>query len=422
MTGSHLNIVLATKKSNRFIIIIVSLTLFALSCISPFEPKYKGETNFLVVEGSIIKGFKKQVINISRASSVSNPVYTPITNCQVKVINDSGNEFIFSEDSQGKYVATIDDALLNYNDLYKLVLSLPSGENYESGYQKLLKTSPVDSIYYKREYHYNQKLNDNSIEGIQFYADLNAPDDASRYYKWQIEETWEVHATKKIYGVYDGNTVRVTLMPSDSLFFCWKSKPALGFYTSSTNNLSHNTIKKIPLNFTLSTADEFLIKYCATVREFALNKDAYDYWHQKELDMNESGQIYSTQPAQIKSNISNTGNPDEKVLGFFWVSSCSEKHLFLENPFGKYPIPGNSCTTVSLYANKYGPEMEIPILNYITSLKKIPIPKPPVYIYFECNPFSGDCYYFIALTNDCLDCRLIPGYASGTNHKPDFWE
>jgi len=123
MTGSHLNIVLATKKSNRFIIIIVSLTLFALSCISPFEPKYKGETNFLVVEGSIIKGFKKQVINISRASSVSNPVYTPITNCQVKVINDSGNEFIFSEDSQGKYVATIDDALLNYNDLYKLVLS-----------------------------------------------------------------------------------------------------------------------------------------------------------------------------------------------------------------------------------------------------------------------------------------------------------
>jgi len=231
-----------------------------------------------------------------------------------------------------------------------------------------------------------------------------------------------VHANKKIIGVYDGNTVRVTLMPSDSLFFCWKTKPALGFYTSSTSNLSHNIIKNIPLNFTLSTADELIIKYCATIREFALNKDAYDYWHQKEVDLTESGQIYTTQPAQIKSNISNTSNPDEKVLGFFWVSSCSERHLFLENPFGKYPIAGNSCTTVSLYANNYGPDMEIPILKFITSLKNIPIPKPPVYIYFECNPFNGDCYYFIALTNDCIDCRLIPGYTAGTNHKPDFWE
>jgi hypothetical protein len=376
----------------------------------------------VVVEGSLIKGIKKQAINISSASSISRPEYLPEKNCQVKVVDNTGNEFVFHEESPGKYVATIDDVLLNYNCQYKLVFSTPSGNNYESGYQKLLKTAPVDSVYYKREYHSDQKLNDNSIEGIQFYADLNAPDDASRYYKWQVEETWEVHANKRIYGVYDGNSVRVTLMPSDSLFFCWKTRPALGFYTSSTSNLSHNIIKNIPLNFTLSTADELIIKYCATIREFALNKDAYDYWHQKEVDLTESGQIYTTQPAQIKSNVSNTNNPDEKVLGFFWVSSCSEKHLFLENPFGRYPIAGNSCTTISLFANKYGPEMEIPILTFINSFKKISIPKPPVYIYFDCNPFSGDCYYFIALTNDCLDCRLIPGYTAGTTHKPDFWE
>ena len=92
----------------------------------------------LVVEGSIIKGLEKQEIKISRASSISNPEY-PVINCQVKVMDDSGNEFVFSEVSQGKYVATIDDALLNYNNQYKLVFSTSSGENYESGYQTFLK-------------------------------------------------------------------------------------------------------------------------------------------------------------------------------------------------------------------------------------------------------------------------------------------
>ena len=420
MERNHLNTVIAPKKSNRYIIIIVSFTLFALSCISPFEPKYKGESDLLVVDGSIIKGLKKQVISISSASSISEPGYITITNCQVKVVDDCGNEFVFHEESQGRYVATIDDALLNYNSQYKLVFSTPSGEKYESDYQKLLKTAPVDSIYWSRENHYNQQVNDYSDEGLQFYADLDAPDDASRYYKWQIEETWEVLAAFKISGIYDGNRVRMSDVLSDSLYYCWKTKPALGFYTSSTSNLSHNIIKKIPLNFTLGREDKLIVEYCITVKEFALNKDAYDYWHQKEVDLYESGQIYTKQPAQIKSNISNTNNPDEKVLGFFWVSSISEKHLFLKNPWGIRASEANPCHNASIIANKVGEELENALLKLILSLRNIP--KPPVYIYFACDPFGGDCYYNVALTNDCIDCRLIPGPIKPTNHKPDFWE
>ena len=34
----------------------------------------------------------------------------------------------------------------------------------------------------------------NLPSGIQFYVDLDAPVDASRYYRWVLEETWENHA------------------------------------------------------------------------------------------------------------------------------------------------------------------------------------------------------------------------------------
>ncbi len=139
-------------------------------------------------------------------------------------MDDSGNEFSFKEESPGKYVASIDDALLNYDTQYKLVFSIPSGENYESGYQTLIKTAPIDSIYCLREFHSALEYNESDIEGLQFYVDLNAPDDATKYYKWQINETWEMHAGYKIYGVYDGKTVRLNNWPSDSLYYCSKTK------------------------------------------------------------------------------------------------------------------------------------------------------------------------------------------------------
>jgi len=405
-------------KKGKWFIIIMCIALFALRCYSPFEPDYKGVGNILAVEGGIIKGLKKQEIKISIASSISEPKYQPLENCQVKVMDDSGNEFIFNEESQGKYTANIDDAFLNYGTQYKLVFSTPSGENYESGYQKLLKTAPVDSIYTYKENQINSAKNLENTPGLQFYVDLNAPDDASKYYKWQIEETWEVHANYMISGIYDGKTVKVTVDPSDSLFYCWKTKTAEGVYTFSTINLSHNNVKKIPLHFKLSTSTDLGIKYAATVRQFALNKDAYNYWHQKEIEMNESGQIFTSQPYQTKSNIANINNPNENVLGFFWASSCSVKHLFLKDPFNTGEGGYGQCKTIILPSNLVGKELENALLNLILRTKNIP--KPPLYIYTVCG-MSG-CIYYVALTNDCIDCRMNHLYGNGINQKPDFWE
>jgi hypothetical protein len=410
MKRNHIKTGIVTKRRNRFILIFTGLTIFALSCISPFEPDFKGEDNLLVVDGSLIKGLETQMIKISRSSSISQPEYRPVENCQVKIMDDSGNEFAFSEESQGKYVANIDDAHLNYDTQYKLIFSTPSGEEYESGYQKLLRNAPVDNIYCIKEYHSNtDSLKD--IQGLQFYVDLDAPNDASRYFKWQIEETWEIHATWKINGVYDGKTIKLFSWPSDSLYYCWGTKTATGIYTTSTINLSNNTLKKIPLHFKSHYSQDLTIKYCATVKQFALNEDAYNYWHQKETEMNESGQIYTIQPSQAKSNISNTGNPDEKVLGFFWVSSYTEKHLFLENPFIKDALSPKSCSVVGSSTNLLGQDLINYLYTLIARTKNFPKP-PPVFIYFT----TPNGVYFTK--DECIDCRLMGGSTS----KPDFWE
>lgn len=404
------------KKQSGFIIGLAGLILFALSCISPFDPDYKGgEHDLLVVDGSLIKGFETQVIKISRSSSISQPEYQPVENCQVKITDDSGNEFVFIEESKGKYIANIEDALLNYDTGYKLVFSTPSGESYESGYQKLLRTAPVDSIYSFKETKYSPD-SANYTMGLQFYVDLDAPDDASRYYRWQIEETWEIRAGLKTNGFYDGSTITLDTRswPSDSLYYCWDTKMATGIYTYSTNYLSHNVLKKVPLHFKPYYSPDLTIKYCATVRQFALNEDAYYYWHQKEIELNGTGQIYTTQPNQVKSNISNINNPEEKVLGFFWASSFTVKRAFKENPFYRIPIGPESCITYGTCTNKSEQELINMLYALIRSIRNFP--NPPVYITISINLMNGDlCAY---LSNDqCIDCRRI----GGINQKPDYW-
>jgi hypothetical protein len=362
-----------------------------------------------VVDGSIIKGRETQVIMISKTSPISQIEYLPVEGCNVRVMDNTGNEFVFDEESPGKYVANIDDAWLNYNKQYKLIFTTLSGDGYESDYQWLLETTPVDSLYGIPEYHYSSVTGEESTEGMQFYVDLDAPADASRYYRWVLEETWENHADKEIWGVYDGQTIK-RFYRSDSLYHCWTTKDVTGLYCASTINLSENRIKKVPLHFVESHSPKVSIKYCATIRQYALNADAYEYWYEKERELNESGNIYTIQPSQPKSNIHNTKNPDELVMGFFWVASCTVKRVFIKSLTSP---EGFSCRSIGTYCESTNfDDIAACIYSQLIVFADL-LTEAPFYISVQYGN-----QYSIYLTPQCVDCRVFGGVA----RKPDFWE
>jgi hypothetical protein len=402
--------IITIKYRYRLITAIISLMLFFMGCISPFEPDLQGENGLLVVEGSIIKGRETQVIMISKTSPISQPEYLPLENCNVRVMDNTGNEFVFNEELPGKYVANIDDAWLNYDKQYKLIFTTSSGDVYESSYQVLLETAAVDSIYGIREFHYSPKTEAETNSGVQFYVDLDAPDHASRYYRWVLEETWESFVKNKIWAVYDGQTIQL-FNPDDSLQHCWKTKDVTGLDADSAVLLSTNRIKKIPLHFVESSSQKLFVKYCATIKQYALNADAYDYWYEKERELRESGNIYAIQPSQPKSNIHNTNNPDELVMGFFWVASSTIKRVFIKNPDPHEMIL--SCHWMGAYCESDDMNDILDQLYYIISLYPEDLTDPPYYI---TRNFGTQ--FHIALTPQCLDCRIVGGDA----RKPDFWE
>ncbi len=401
--------IITSKYRYNLITAIISLVLFFTGCISSFEPDIKGEKGLMVVDGSLIKGRETQVIMISKTSPISQIEYLPVEDCKVRIMDNTGNEFVFDEESPGKYVANIDDAWLNYDKQYKLIFTTSSGDGYESDYQGLLKTAPVDSVYGIPEYHYSSVTGKESTEGMQFYVDLDAPVDASRYYRWVLEETWENRANKEIWGEYDGKTIK-RFYPSDSLYRCWTTRDVTGLYCASTINLSENRIKKVPLHFVEIHSPKVSVKYCATITQYALNADAYDYWYEKEKELNESGNIYTIQPSQPKSNIHNTKKPDELVLGFFWVASCTSKRVFVNSLASP---EGLSCSSIGTFCESTNfDEIAACIYSQMMVFSDI-LTEPPLYISVQYGT-----QYSIYLTPECVDCRVLGGVA----RKPDFWE
>ncbi len=384
--------------------------LCCVNCVSPFDPGIQGESGILVVDGSVIKGRETQVITISTTSLISNPQFQPVSNCQVKIRDNTGNEFVFHEESPGKYVTTIDDAWLNFNGQFKMMFTTASGDEYESDYQRLLESYPVDSVYAVPESHYSSVTGKESVSGMRFYADLDVPESATRYYRWVPEETWENRNHYEIWGEYDGSNIK-PFSRRDSLQRCWVTTEATGIYTASTGNLSANRIKKVPLHFVESNSPKLAIKYCASIRQYALNADAFAYWSQREKELNESGNIYTSQPGQPTSNIHNVNHPGELVMGYFWVASCAVKRVFASIPAD--PPGAESCEYygVSCASNDPG-EIAACLYDAVKSIEGI-LPEPPVYITVERNTS-----YNIAIKSQCVDCRALGGEA----RKPYFWE
>ena len=81
---------LQTKIVIKFLILAIMLP----SCITPYEPHINSkDINKFVVSGQVIDNSDYQTVSISKASSVGEPQYIPVSSCNVRILDDKGNEF-----------------------------------------------------------------------------------------------------------------------------------------------------------------------------------------------------------------------------------------------------------------------------------------------------------------------------------------
>lgn len=365
------------------------------SCIKPYEPVIEAndETKY-VVTGRITDAEGFQEVHISLSSPVSAPVQRPVTGCYVSITDQNGKRFDFAESEDGVYRVWMEAADLKAGNAYSLSITTPDGKQLQSGTDTLTACPPIDSVYY-----YIEKL-PTAVPGMvdkgaRFCIDLNATGSKSRFFKWEVTETWEYHAAHPVEYFYDGG-FNAVIPPDFSNKICWLTNEVKNVFTLSTSSLTENTYRQFPLHFVNGQTSRLGICYSILVKQFSISEAAFEYWEKVRINNQEQGGLYEKQPLAIKGNITNLTDPGNEVLGFFYAAAFSEKRMFF-----------NGIPDLELSFSDFCYEDVLGRMGW----QEYTPQDYPVYYYFN------DQGALRILSRDCVDCRT----QGGTNSKPDFW-
>ncbi len=365
------------------------------SCIIPYEPHIDSkDINKYVVSGQVTDHSVYQTVSVSMASPIGDPQFIPVSGCYIRIFDQKGNEFEMQESEVGIYKVKIDSNYLIPGNSFKVEILTTNGTSIESDFDRMSKCPEVDSVYYARK-----DLLSNSprqdTKGIQFYLDLDGGNIDSRFFKWEVFETWEYHAEYPREWFYDGSVHHI-FPPDYSRKVCWSTELVKNIYTLSTENLIENKYDMFPLNFVDNHTSRLMYGYSLLINQFAMSEAAYSYWDQMRINSSEQGGLYEKQPLSITGNLHNNTNPDQEVLGYFSASSVKSKRIFVRN-----------------------------VENLELDFPAICNPFSPRYGFREINPSDyptflmgdEDGWRMVFLNTECVDCLTL----GGTNIKPDFW-
>jgi Domain of unknown function (DUF4249) len=400
--------IMTLKKGYKFFLVIL-ITFIVNSCVEPFEAKTEPFEAVLVVEGTITNEIKQQEIKLSRTLRLEDEGFEAENNANVKVVDDTQNEYIFKETTPGKYIST---TAFNAqpNKSYQLSITTKSGKTYASKPTKLTEATLNNNLYVSRE------INKDSINGMAMYIDSFDSTGNSKYYRYEYEETYKIiapywyffdliAAPEEIDGVYVAYRTQEERI-------CFKTVKSNDIIIKSTNEFGEDRINPFLIRF-IDTGNYILShRYSLLVKQYVLSREAYSYY-KTHKDFSESESLFTeNQTGFINGNVFSEDAPEEKVIGFFDVSMVFSKRIFfnytdfyIDERFPPYPkecIP----TSPSLEATSTQPESLWAMVKAGTIKFQIE----------NDEPKPGESQYYV-VPRICGDCTVL-----GSNIVPDFWE
>jgi hypothetical protein len=366
-------------------ILFLLIVLVWGSCVREFVPQTDEARSFLVVEGSITDQNNSYKIRISKSTTLGSK--TPgsvVKGCVVYVSDDMDNKFYFKEKPSGTYSSDS----LNFRGAVgrKYVLHITSGlRTYETFPIEMKPVPPIDSIYADIVYKNSYALSD-PVPGYQVYLNTHDPSGQCNYYRWDFTETWEF----RLPYLYESIKNRI----------CWKTAESKNIFVKNTSSFKEDKIVKFPLNFITTETDRLAVKYSVLLRQYSLNQEEFDYWDKLQRLNEATGGLYDIVPMSIEGNIHCVNYPEEKVLGFFRVSSVSSKRLFITNKLTGFPDFYKNCPVDTVSVNQ-----RIPGLNVSVFI-----------IEFIFGETASSGTYVLTDRRECADCSV-----KGSTIMPPFW-
>lgn len=322
------------KHSNpsRFLIKLAFLAFLlfqSYSCIDDYWPEISGYQNVLVVDGMITNGTGPFEVRLSLTTNVNNPEYIPMLGCEIKVLDNTGESITFYENTDGNYVTPGEGEAGIIGRSYKILITTPSGQQYASEFEPLLPPTTIDSIYPMVETKVDPSYN-YELSGYQFYVNTSEAVDASTYYLWKLQQTYEYKADFYIHFIYNGSTE--PFLPIDSLYTCWITEDIHDILVFGTSGLSTPNLQGFPLNYVSTETRALSVRYSLLASQLTIGENAYRFWRDVADQNTGETSLYTQQLYQIRGNVKNLSDAREPVLGYFTVAGKDSKRIFVNKP------------------------------------------------------------------------------------------
>jgi hypothetical protein len=374
-------------------VLMVLVLLAAAGCKDPYEAELRpSERSMLVVEGHLTKG-APTTFRLSRTVQLSaKDTILPEKRAVVTVEGTDNFRAPFAEKANGFYEANL--PTLQTGKDYRLRIRTANGKEYFSDFVTLKTNPPIDSISWRWE-----------TEGVRLFVSTHDPNNNTRYYRWDYEETWEQRSNfVSKYKKGSPTTVIPRIWPDEDVSICWRTTASSNINLGSSAKLGDDVIHEAPLILIPNKHEKLAWRYSVLVRQYALAKDAYEYLEVLKKNSETLGSIFDAQPSEISGNIHSVSDPEEPVIGFVTASEARERRIFITRlqllDWGWYQF----C-------------MLDEVVNRPDSIEMYLGPDhPPIGPkYSERDPNVITHWY--AADAVCVDCTT----RGGTTKKPSFW-
>lgn len=380
-------------RTYKKLFILIGFTMIIASCVEEIALNSEDFEEAIVIEGLVTNELKKHEIKISQTFAIDSTGPKPLSGADIRVTGEE--EHIFQELEPGRYIS-LDSFAARPGIDYQLSILL-NGNEYISASTQLSGSSNIGELEASR-------INYRGEDGVAITLNNQTFAGGANYYKYEYVETFKFNSNYfKVKDLIIEDGVPVEVPKQKEEYTCYQTNISQKIILANTNSLSDDSVNDLLINFIDSKDTSLSNRYSLLIKQYVIGRDAYNYYKILE-ELSGSENIFSqTQPGFLEGNITNSNNPNEKIIGFFNVSSVTTKRIYFDygdfyNPEGIRPrfVPFALC------------EETLPsTANLIAQLERGAVKWAGV------TPSGA----FLVVPTRCVDCTLF-----GTNEKPDFWE
>ncbi len=351
--------------------------MILFSCRETYNPPItQKDLNFLVVEGNITVGNDSTFIQLSRSIIVDTVNHLlPEDNATVTVESSNGDSYNLIHTSEGRFVAA--PLNLNASEQYRLHI-ITGGKEYVSDYTDVIITPDIDSV----SYAYNNE------NGLNIYSNTHDAQNKTRYYRYDYAETWQHNAAYLSELVFNPEDSTITTRTPDQLIYrCWTVMQSSDINLASTADISNNILSNNLLVSIPPFSEKLSIVYSIIVTQYALTKDAYNFWFNLRKNTEQIGSLFDPQPFANAGNMHCLTDSNEVVIGFVTAGTVSQKRIFIK----KDDINWQTLPSLCRDSVPHGSEWYKAIQNFVLI------------------PLRIDNNSMVVTGYECADCRAHGG-------------